>query len=113
MITDASYPSVVSRGSPNASVLLGGTPEEQALVEQWIHFTDSEVQVPVVLVYTLISHKVPYSKQVRTRILQPFLRSYTPLLPNRRILTLLAVLRGRSTRSRKSSRRRPSLSVNV
>lgn len=65
-ITNALDPSVVSRGTPNASILLGGTPEEQALVEQWTHFADTEVHVFNVLLYLLFAHKVPYSKPVRT-----------------------------------------------
>ena len=51
------HPPVIARGNPNASVLLGVTPEEQALVEQWIHFCDTEV--------------LASSKPVRTRFLRP------------------------------------------
>ena len=66
MIADTLDPPVVSRGNPNASVLLGGTPEEQALVEQWTHFADTEVHVYTVLIYGFFAHNVPYSKPVRT-----------------------------------------------
>ena len=62
---DSPSPSVVYRGGPNASALLGGTPEEQALVEQWTHFTDTEIQVFIVLLYYMFVHKLPYSKPVR------------------------------------------------
>jgi len=53
---------IISRGTPNASVLLGGTPEEQALVEQWIHFADTEIQPYSGLLNSLFTHKIPYSK---------------------------------------------------
>ncbi|KAF9644855.1 elongation factor 1-gamma [Thelephora ganbajun] len=58
---------IISRGSPNASVLLGGTPEEQALVEQWIHFADTEVNVSDVMLSGLFAHKFPYSKPFHSR----------------------------------------------
>ena len=65
MTADILYPPVVLRGSSNASVLLGGTPEEQALVDQWIHFADTEVHAFSVLLYVTFSHRLPYSKLVR------------------------------------------------
>jgi len=46
-------------------VLLGGTPEEQALVEQWVHFADTEIHVYSGFLNALIAHKIPYSKPVR------------------------------------------------
>ena len=64
-VTDPLQPLVVARGSPNASVLLGGTLEEQALVDQWIHFADTEIHVFTILLFYLFAHKVPYSKPVR------------------------------------------------
>lgn len=46
-------------------MLLGRTPEEQALVEQWIHFADTEIQPYSGLLNGMFTHKIPYSKQVR------------------------------------------------
>ena len=75
MTTDVLDLTVISRGSPNASVLLGGTPEEQALVEQWIHFADTEIHPSNILLFLLFNHKLPYSKPVRSRFLSPLLQS--------------------------------------
>ena len=77
--TDASHPLVISRGSPNASVLLGGTPEEQALVDQWTHFSDTEVHTYTISLYMLFAHRLPYSKPVRDRTLRSPPTNLTPI----------------------------------
>jgi len=70
---------IVARGSPNASVLLGGTPEEQALVEQWIHFADTEIHPSSGLLNGLFAHKVPYSKPLHLDCLNRAERSLNTL----------------------------------
>jgi elongation factor 1-gamma len=50
--------------APNSG-LLGGTAEEAALIEQWIHLAESEVDVYSNLVRGLCSGRFAYSKQVR------------------------------------------------
>jgi len=70
---------MISRGSPNASALLGGTLEEQALVEQWIHFADTEVQIFTVLLYMLFAHRVPYSKPLHADYLGRLERAFNTL----------------------------------
>jgi hypothetical protein len=60
-------------------VLLGGTLEEQALVEQWIHFADTEIHPFSGLLNGLFAHKIPYSKAVRSWSPQPFIA--TSLMP--------------------------------
>lgn len=56
-------------------MLLGGTLEEQALVEQWTHFADTEIHLYSILLFNLFSHKVPYSKPVRGRFFQHSVQS--------------------------------------
>jgi len=70
---------IITRGSPNASALLGGTPEEQALVEQWIHFADTEVHTYVALIYGLLAHKVPYSKPIHSDYISRIDRAFNTL----------------------------------
>ena len=66
-------------------MLLGGTPEEQALVEQWIHFADTEIQPYSGLLNSLFTHKIPYSKPVRSRFLQPLSQSRSCQPPFRKL----------------------------
>jgi len=62
-------PIVISRGTPNASVLL-------VLVEQWIHFVDTEVQpYNGKLLNSLFVHKIQYLKRVCSRFLRPLSQS--------------------------------------
>lgn len=70
---------IVARGNPEASVLLGVTPEEQALVEQWIHFADTEVQPYSGLLNGLFTHKIPYSETLHLNNLGRLERSFNTL----------------------------------
>jgi len=70
---------IVSRGNQNVSVLLGGTPEEQALVDQWTHFADTEIQVYIVALYYIFTHKLPYSKPVHTDYVGRIERAFNTL----------------------------------
>jgi hypothetical protein len=54
---------VVAGLAPNSG-LLGTTPEDAALVEQWVHFGDTEVAVLQDTVYAMIHNYLPYSKPV-------------------------------------------------
>ena len=71
-------------------MLLGGTLEEQALVEQWSHFADTEIHTYTGFLNGLFAHKVPYSKPVRSlfpkTLLQPrscFLQKLNTILIER------------------------------
>jgi len=70
---------IISRGNPNASVLLGGTPEEQALVEQWIHFADTEIYHYAMLLYYILAHKFPYSKPLHADCIGRIERGFNTL----------------------------------
>jgi len=50
--------------APNSG-LLGGTPEDAALVDQWIHLADSEVGHYTQFIQGICTGRVPYNKQVR------------------------------------------------
>lgn len=50
--------------APNAG-LLGGSPEEAALIDQWIHLAETEVDLFTNFIRGLCSGRIPYSKQVR------------------------------------------------
>jgi elongation factor 1-gamma len=54
----------VARLAPNSG-LLGGTPEEVALVDQWIHLAESEVDMYSNFVRGLCMGIFGYSKPVR------------------------------------------------
>jgi len=62
-------------------VLLGETLEEQALIEQWIHFADTEIHPYSGLLNGLIAHKIPYSEQVCSSFPQTFATSLIPAVP--------------------------------
>lgn len=55
---------IVATLSPNAN-LLGQSVEEQALVEQWIHFSESEIDNPTQLTRQLLNGLFVYNKAVR------------------------------------------------
>ena len=49
--------------APNSG-LLGGTPEEAALIDQWIHLAETEIDIYTNFVRGLCSGRFSYSKQV-------------------------------------------------
>src|SRR5690348_7858915 len=46
------------------SRLLGRTLEDAALIDQWVHLAESEVDVPVAYINLMVNGKIPYSKPV-------------------------------------------------
>ena len=52
---------------PNSG-LLGGSLEEAALVDQWIHLAESEVDIYVNFIRGLCAGRFPYNKPVRSII---------------------------------------------
>jgi hypothetical protein len=56
---------VVASKSTKADQLLGKTPEEKALVDQWLSFATSEIQTNVSYVNRLMNSVIPYNKPVR------------------------------------------------
>ncbi|KAF7966903.1 hypothetical protein HWV62_23923 [Athelia sp. TMB] len=64
--------------APNSG-LLGGSVSEAALVDQWIHFADTEIEVPQQFVnYTLVGY-FQYSKPVHTIMIERVARALTTL----------------------------------
>ena len=58
------HQTVVAGLAPNSG-LLGSTPKEAALIDQWVHLAESEVDTFVNFVRGLCSGRFSYSKQVR------------------------------------------------
>lgn len=50
--------------APNAN-LLGTTPQEAALVDQWVTFGDIEINPLSAFINGMLAHRIPYSKPVR------------------------------------------------
>ncbi|ESK89498.1 elongation factor 1-gamma [Moniliophthora roreri MCA 2997] len=59
----------VASQASNAN-LLGQTPEDAALVDQWSHLADSELDPPTSLIGQLCRGVIPYSKPVHTALLE-------------------------------------------
>lgn len=49
--------------APNAN-LLGGDAKENALVDQWVHLADTEVEAPGTIIAQLVRGGIPYNKPV-------------------------------------------------
>jgi elongation factor 1-gamma len=65
--------------APNTG-LLGGDPKEAALVDQWVHFVDTELSAPQFLISALLrGYITPYSKPYHTMLSERVLRSLTTL----------------------------------
>ncbi|KAJ8584843.1 glutathione S-transferase, partial [Rhizopogon salebrosus TDB-379] len=64
--------------APNSG-LLGTTPEDAALVEQWVHFGDTEVAVLQDTVYAMIHNYLPYSKPLHTAIVERLIHHLTSI----------------------------------
>ncbi|KIO15867.1 hypothetical protein M407DRAFT_34520 [Tulasnella calospora MUT 4182] len=56
-------------GLAKNSLLLGSTPEEEAQVDQWVSFGDTELFAPGRIVAGLLSGNVPYNKVVNRYLL--------------------------------------------
>ncbi|KAH0834077.1 hypothetical protein J3R83DRAFT_11361 [Lanmaoa asiatica] len=62
--------------SPNSNIL-GTSIEEQALIEQWIHFAESEIDIPTQFVTQMLKGIFVYNKAVRPSI--PHIENLTSL----------------------------------
>ncbi|CUA75534.1 elongation factor EF-1 gamma subunit [Rhizoctonia solani] len=91
--------------APNSG-LLGTSPTDAALVDQWVSFANSEVQFPGYILFTLLKGHIPYNKPYETNVrerlagalstLNTVLTHNTFLLPTNRIsladITVASVL---------------------
>ncbi|KAJ7607544.1 elongation factor 1-gamma [Roridomyces roridus] len=65
--------------APNSG-LLGKSPEDAALIDQWIHLAESEVDTYTALIRNLVNGNVPgYTKPVHTALLERQLRALSTL----------------------------------
>lgn len=64
--------------APNSG-LLGSTPEDAALVDQWVHFFETEIALQNEVITGMLMNYVPYSKGVHTSLAQLQLRGLITL----------------------------------
>lgn len=64
--------------APNSG-LLGSTPEDAAVVDQWVHFVESEISVQNDVISGMLRNFFPYSKGIHTVLVERQLRSLTTL----------------------------------
>ncbi|KAG1725780.1 uncharacterized protein EDB91DRAFT_1229302 [Suillus paluster] len=64
--------------APNSG-LLGSTPEDAALVDQWVHFAESEIVVPTEMIMGMLRNFAPYSKGIHTFFAEFQMRSLLTL----------------------------------
>ncbi|KAF8154270.1 elongation factor 1-gamma [Crassisporium funariophilum] len=64
--------------APNSG-LLGGSPEDAALIDQWVHLVETEVDAFTDLVRTICANVYPYNKVTHTNILERQLRTLLTL----------------------------------
>jgi elongation factor 1-gamma len=62
--------------APNSG-LLGADAKDAALVDQWIHFAETEVEAPQRIVNQMLSGIFPYLKPIHTNMLEHMTRSLT------------------------------------
>ncbi|KZP33200.1 eEF1-gamma domain-containing protein [Athelia psychrophila] len=62
--------------APNSG-LLGADAKDAALVDQWIHFVDTEVEAPQRIVNQMLSGIFPYLKPIHTNMMERVTRSLT------------------------------------
>ncbi|KZP33184.1 eEF1-gamma domain-containing protein [Athelia psychrophila] len=62
--------------APNSG-LLGADAKDAALVDQWIHFSDTEVEVPQTFVNYMLGGGIPYLKPIHTIMVERLTRSLT------------------------------------
>jgi elongation factor 1-gamma len=68
----------ISSLAPNSG-LLGGSSEDAALVDQWVHFVESEIDAHTDSIRLLCSGKIPYNKPTHTVLLERLTRSLKTL----------------------------------
>uniref|UniRef100_D8QGE6 Elongation factor 1-gamma n=1 Tax=Schizophyllum commune (strain H4-8 / FGSC 9210) TaxID=578458 RepID=D8QGE6_SCHCM len=65
--------------APNSG-LLGSSPEDAALVDQWTHFADSEIDAVQLIIFNMVKGLgIAYNKLVHTALLERVHRAYTTL----------------------------------
>ncbi|KAJ8579317.1 glutathione S-transferase, partial [Rhizopogon salebrosus TDB-379] len=64
--------------APN-SCLLGTTPEDAALVDQWVHFGEAELAVFQDTVSAMLHNYIPYSKPLHTSVVEHLIRNLATL----------------------------------
>ncbi|OAX40977.1 elongation factor 1-gamma [Rhizopogon vinicolor AM-OR11-026] len=64
--------------APNSG-LLGTTPEEAALVDQWVHFAETEIAMQNDTIWAMVSNHIPYNKGFHTKVADHQMRSLTSL----------------------------------
>ncbi|KAI6161526.1 glutathione S-transferase C-terminal-like protein, partial [Pisolithus thermaeus] len=64
--------------SPNSG-LLGGTVEDAALVDQYVHFAETEIQTSLQYIYMMINGYIPYNKGIHTTLAESQLRGFSTL----------------------------------
>ncbi|KAI5990390.1 hypothetical protein EDD15DRAFT_1161175 [Pisolithus albus] len=64
--------------SPNSG-LLGGTTEDAALVDQYVHFAETEIHSSNELIYMMLNGYIPYNKAIHTAQTERQLRGYNTL----------------------------------
>ncbi|OJA13925.1 hypothetical protein AZE42_01333 [Rhizopogon vesiculosus] len=64
--------------APNSG-LLGTTPEEAALVDQWVHFAESEIAIKNDTIAAMIHNRLPYNKGIHTSVADSEMRCLTSL----------------------------------
>ncbi|KAF8551557.1 eEF1-gamma domain-containing protein [Imleria badia] len=64
--------------APNAN-LLGTSLEEQALVEQWRHFADSEIAFSSTITYLMLNGAFPYNKATHNTLIERQIRALNTL----------------------------------
>jgi len=57
----------VASFGPNSG-LLGGSPEDAALIDQWIHLADTEVDIYINFIRGLCAGRIPYNKQTHVSL---------------------------------------------
>ncbi|KAG2360997.1 elongation factor 1-gamma [Suillus spraguei] len=64
--------------APNSG-LLGSTSEDAAVVDQWIHFAESEIGVHTGVIQGMLMNAIPYSKGIHTALVERQLRGLITL----------------------------------
>ncbi|KAH7905030.1 hypothetical protein BJ138DRAFT_1165495 [Hygrophoropsis aurantiaca] len=64
--------------APNSG-LLGTSPEETALVDQWVHFAETEVLAMHVVIFQMLNGHLIYNKTIHTTLVERQLRGLTTL----------------------------------
>ncbi|KAI6143469.1 hypothetical protein BKA82DRAFT_139964, partial [Pisolithus tinctorius] len=64
---------------PPNSGLLGGTLEDAALVDQYVHFAESEIHLCTEFIYLMLNGYMPYNKAIHTTMTERQIRGFNSL----------------------------------